>query len=96
MMHEPLIIGKLLVLSLGLFISYKAYQGFRRYGSTAMLYLGVGFAFISVGTVIEGILFEIVGLDIFLAGAIQTVIAAVGMLVIIYSLYGNLTTRLPQ
>lgn len=95
-MHEPLIAGKLLVLSLGLFIAYKAYQGYVRHGSTAMLYLGFGFALISVGTVIEGILFEVVGLDIFLAGAIQTAVAALGMLVVIYSLYGNHTSRVPQ
>lgn len=57
-----------------------------------MRYVAVGFLLISVGAVIEGVLFDVVGLSIFLAGTIQTAIVAVGMLVILYSLYG----RIPQ
>lgn len=88
-MHEPLIIGKVGVLLVGLFISYQAYRGYRRNQSPAMLYLGVGFALISVGTAIEGVLFEVFEIDIFLAGTVQTVVSGAGMLVILYSLYGN-------
>lgn len=94
-MHEPLIVGKLVVLLLGLFIATKAYRGFRRHHSTAMAYLAVGFGLISVGTAIEGLLFELAEVDIFLASAIQTVIAASGMLVILYSLYGDHPRRVP-
>ncbi len=92
-MHEPLIVAKLLVLALGLVIATIAYRGYRRHRSTAMLYLGIGFVLISIGTAIEGLLFEVGAVDIFIASAIQTVIAASGMLVILYSLYGNHTHR---
>lgn len=92
-MHEPLIVGKILVMLLGFVVAYKAYVGYRRHRSTAMFYLAIGFALISIGTAIEGLLFEVVGMDIFLAGAIQTVIAALGMVTILYSLFGNHTTR---
>lgn len=95
-MHWPLVAGKLLVLLLGLLIAAKAYRGYARHGSTAMFYLAIGFVIISVGTVIEGLLFELLELEIFLASAIQTVIAAVGMLVILYSLYGSHTRRVPD
>lgn len=95
-MHEPLIAAKLLVLALGLVIATTAYRGYRRYGSTAMLYLAIGFVLISIGTAIEGLLFELLELEIFLASAIQTLIAASGMLVILYSLYGNHTRRVPD
>lgn len=95
-MHEPLIAGKIVVLLLGLVITGTAYRGFRRHRSTAMLYLAIGFALISVGTAIEGLLFELVEMDIFLASAIQTIIAASGMLVILYSLYGDHTRRVPE
>lgn len=95
-MHEPLIIAKLFVLTLGLVISKKAYRGYHRHDSAAMLYLAIGFVLISVGTAIEGLLFELFELDIFVASAIQTVIAASGMLVILYSLYGNHTRRVPE
>jgi hypothetical protein len=89
-MHIELVIAKLVTVGLGLLITYQAYRGYRTYGSEPMLYVAFGFLFISVGSVIEGVLFDVVGLSIFLAGTIQTAIVAVGMLVILYSLYGQL------
>lgn len=94
-MHEPLIAAKFIVLAIGLLIALTAYRGYSRHKSTAMLYLAIGFALISIGTAIEGLLFELLEMDIFLASAIQTVIAASGMLIILYSLYGNHTRRIP-
>ena len=91
-MHIELVIAKLITVGLGLLITYKAYEGYRTYGSEPMLYVAIGFLFISVGSVIEGILFDVVGLSIFLSGTIQTAVVAVGMLVVLYSLYG----RMPQ
>jgi hypothetical protein len=89
-MHIELVIAKLITVGLGLLITYQAYKGYRTYGSEPMLYVAIGFLFISVGSVIEGVLFDVVGLSIFLAGTIQTAIVAVGMLVILYSLYGQI------
>lgn len=93
-MHVPLVLGKLVVLFLGLFIAYQAYRGYARNGSEPMLYLAIGFALISVGAMIEGLLFELLEMDIFVAGAIQTAITAAGMLIVLYSLYGNHTTSM--
>jgi hypothetical protein len=92
-MHIELVIGKLITVGLGLLITYQAYRGYRTHGSEPMLYVAIGFLFISFGAVTEGILFDVVGLPIFIAGAIQTVIVALGMLVILYSLYGKLPTE---
>ena len=92
MMHIELVIAKTVTAALGVAIAYQAYRGYREFGSEPMLYVAIGFLFISVGSVIEGVLFDVVGLSIFLAGTIQTALVAVGMLVILYSLYG----RLPQ
>jgi hypothetical protein len=91
-MHIELVIAKLITVGLGVLITYQAYKGYRTYGSEPLLYVAIGFLFISVGSVIEGILFDVVGLSIFLAGTIQTTIVAIGMLFILYSLYG----RIPQ
>ncbi|MFB6130005.1 MAG: hypothetical protein ABEJ28_04185 [Salinigranum sp.] len=88
-MHQALVIAKVATMSLGFLIAYQAYQGYRRQGSSPMLYVALGFFFISIGAVIEGILFEIFDLRIFVAGAIQTGIVAVGMLFVLYSLYGD-------
>ncbi|AEN06707.1 hypothetical protein Halar_3082 [halophilic archaeon DL31] len=92
-MHIELVIAKLITVGLGLLITYKAYKGYRTYGSEPMLYVAIGFFFISVGSVIEGVLFDVVGLSIFLSGTIQTGIVALGMLVILYSLYGQLSQQ---
>jgi hypothetical protein len=92
-MHIELVIAKLVTVGLGLLISYQAYKGYRIYGNEPMLYVAIGFLFISVGAVIEGVLFDVVGLSIYLAGTIQTAIVAVGMIVILYSLYGRMPQR---
>ncbi|MFB6176538.1 MAG: hypothetical protein ABEI99_05240 [Halobaculum sp.] len=89
-MHIELVIAKLVTVGLGLLITYQAYRGYAEYGSEPMLYVAIGFLFISVGSVIEGVLFDVIGLSIFVSGAIQTIIVAIGMAVILYSLYGTL------
>lgn len=89
-MHIELVIAKLITVGLGLLITYQAYRGYSEYGNESMLYVAIGFLLISVGSVIEGVLFDVGGLSIFQAGAIQTTVVAVGMLVILYSLYGQI------
>ena len=91
-MHIELVIAKLVTVGLGLLITYQAYRGYHAHGSEPMLYVAIGFLFISIGSVTEGVLFDVFGLSIFMAGTIQTAIVAVGMLIILYSLYG----RMPQ
>lgn len=87
--HTELVIAKLVVVTLGLLIAYQAYRGYRRYNGRPMLHVAIGFVFISVGAVIEGVLYEFDILTIYRASAIQTAIVAIGMLFILYSLYGG-------
>jgi len=93
MTHTELVVAKIITMTLGFLIAYKAYRGYHRYGSEPMLYVAIGFAFISFGAVIEGILFDVVGFSIFLAGTVQTSIVAIGMLFVLYSLYGRMEPR---
>lgn len=93
MVHIELVVAKLVTMTLGFVIAYQAYQGYRKYGSEPMLYVAVGFLFISFGAVVEGILFDVFDFSIFLAGTVQTSIVAVGMLFVLYSLYGRLETE---
>ncbi|MEF8841215.1 MAG: hypothetical protein V5A62_06260 [Haloarculaceae archaeon] len=90
MVHIELVVAKLVTMTLGFVIAYQAYRGYRQYGSEPMLYVAVGFLFISFGAVVEGILFDVFGFSIFLAGTVQTSIVAVGMLFVLYSLYGRI------
>ncbi|WP_136590603.1 DUF7521 family protein [Salinigranum halophilum] len=88
-MHIELVIAKVVTMVIGLVIAGTAYRGYKRSGEESMLYLAVGFAIISVGAVVEGIFFDVLHFSIFWAGTVQTSIVAVGMLVILYSLYGR-------
>lgn len=89
-MHIKLVIAKIITVMLGLLITYQAYRGYRTYGSEPMRYVAIGFFLITVGAVLEGVLFEVFELSLFFAGAIQTGLVAAGMLVVLYSLYGRM------
>jgi hypothetical protein len=88
-MHTGLIVAKLVTMALGFLIAYQAYVAHRRSGSESMLYVAVGFALISFGAVIEGILFDVVGLTLHDSGTIATAFVAIGMLSVLYALYGR-------
>lgn len=93
-MHIGLVIAKLVTMALGFIIAFQAYRGYRRSNSQSMLYLAVGFAVISFGAIVEGILFDIVGLTFHNAGTVATAIVAIGMLTILYALYGRDSRKL--
>lgn len=87
--HLELVIAKLIVIALGLLIAYQALRSYRRGNGRPMLFVSIGFLFISVGSVIEGLLYELDVLTIYQASAIQTGIVAIGMVFVLYSLYGG-------
>lgn len=88
-MHVELVVAKLVTMVIGLAIAWTAYRGYRRTASEPMRLLAVGFAIISVGAVIEGLLFDVLGFTIFWAGTVQTSVVALGMLVVLYSLHAG-------
>lgn len=90
-MHVELVIAKIATVLLGTAISIQAMRGYRRHGSEPMLYLGAGFLIVTIGSVLEGVLFDGLGWSLFAAGAVQTSLVALGMLVILYSLFGEVS-----
>lgn len=88
-MHIELVITKLVTMVLGIAIAYQAYRGYRRNHTLPMLYVALGFLLVSVGAILDGVLFDVAGLSLVDAGTIQTGIVAVGMLTILYALYGG-------
>ncbi|MDS0301230.1 hypothetical protein NDI76_21080 [Halogeometricum sp. S1BR25-6] len=95
-MHPGLIVAKLVTMVLGFLIAYQAYRGYRRNNSRPLLYVAIGFVFISFGAVIEGLLFDIVGLTLSDSGTVATIIVAVGMLCVLYALYGRDTKEMEE
>jgi hypothetical protein len=79
--------AKLVALILGTFIVYLAYKGFRRNRSSPLLYVAIGFALITGGTIAEGILYAILQSELLVALTVGTAITVVGFISIIYSIY---------
>jgi hypothetical protein len=80
-------IMRLIALFLGAFIVYLAYRGYRRNASKPLLYVALGFAFITAGTLLEGLMFVILGSDLLAAIAIEGLLTVMGFVAIIYSIY---------
>lgn len=80
-------IMRLIALFLGAFIVYLAYRGYKRNASKPLLYVALGFALITAGTLLEGLMFVILGSDILAAIAIEGVLTVIGFVAIIYSIY---------
>jgi hypothetical protein len=80
-------VTKVVALILGAFIVYLAYRGFRRNRSTPLLYVAIGFALITAGTIAEGLLYVIIGSELLEATAVGTAITILGFISIIYSIY---------
>ena len=78
---------KIVALVLGAFIVYLAYKGYKRNSSKPLLYVALGFALITAGTIIEGILYVMVGSELLSAIATGTAVMVLGFVVIIYSIY---------
>jgi hypothetical protein len=80
---------KAIALALGAFIVYLAYVGYRRNASKPLLYAALGFAFITLGTIIEGILYVALGTELLAATATGTVVTILGFITVIYSIYST-------
>ena len=78
---------KVVALILGAFIVYLAYRGYKRNSSKPLLYVALGFALITAGTIIEGILYVMLGSELLSAIATGTTVMVIGFAVIIYSIY---------
>ncbi|WP_137287024.1 DUF7521 family protein [Halorussus salinisoli] len=87
-METTLFVGKLLTMALGMLIAYQGFRGYRRNASEPMLFVGVGFVFLSVGGVMGCSVVNALGVTPFALGVVQTLLVAVGMGFVLYSLYG--------
>ena len=85
--YPTLVIVRLLVVALGAIIIYLTFKSHRQNHSNGMLFLSIGFALITVGAVVEGVLFEFLALDIFWALTVESIMTASGFTAIIYSIY---------
>jgi len=86
-MFAGLLVAKAAIVALGLVIALQGYRAARRERSQRMLAVAGGFAFLSVGSVLEGICYGVLGLSVLLSGAIQTCMLGLGMVLLVVSLF---------
>lgn len=79
---------KLLIVLLGTVLVYLGIKGYRRNRSKDMIFLSLGFAFITAGSVAAGILFEFLGFQLIDVSIVESIMVVVGFGFLIYSIYG--------
>ncbi len=90
MMQDILIlrIVKLIIVLLGTVLVYLGLKGYRRNRSKDMIFLAIGFALITAGSVAAGVLFEFLGFQLVDVDIIESVMVVFGFAALIYSIYG--------
>ena len=81
-----LVAVRLLVLALGLLITYYSLEAYRRTRAPYLRNASIGFGIITIGVFIEGVLYEFVGLDLAVVHVIESVAIGLGFVVLLISL----------
>lgn len=97
MVHIPssqvgIVVSKTLILILGGLITYYSYQAYTRTGMSQHKWLTLGFGIVTIGAIVGGILDLVVGTYvgvnlIYTSVLVSSSLTAVGLGVILYSLY---------
>lgn len=72
----------------GVVVVYYAYRGYNKTGSRSLLFLALGFVFVTIGSVAAGLLFELLNFDLTSVITIESTSELIGFLFIIYSIIG--------
>ncbi len=85
---ELLTVAQVLVLILGGIVVYYGTKSYRKMRSGAMLFLSVGFGFVTIGAAAAGVLYNL-NPDLEIAQAVQATFQVAGFFAIVYSLKGT-------
>ena len=78
---------KTLTLLLGALITYLSYKAYRRTGAPALRALSIGFGVVTLGTLLAGVLDQVLQFRIQVGLLVESALVTVGFAVIVYSLY---------
>lgn len=79
---------KLVIVLLGTVLIYLGLKGYRRNKSQEMIFLTLGFALITAGSVAAGVLFEFLGFRLVDVEIVESAMVILGFASLIYSIYG--------
>lgn len=86
-MYSGLLVAKAVIVMLGFFVALQAYRAARRERSQRMLLIAGGFTLLSVGSVLEGVCYDVFQLSALISGIIQSGFVGLGMSLIVVSLF---------
>jgi len=79
---------KLIIVLLGTVLVCLAIKGYRKTRRKDMIFLALGFALITAGSVAAGILFEFIGFQLVDVDIVESVMVIVGFACLVYSIFG--------
>jgi len=79
-------LAQVLILVFGGVVVYYASRAYRKTKSQAMLLLALGFAFVALGALAEGLLYNVGTVDLGTVITVESYAQAIGFLIIVYSL----------
>ena len=82
-----LAVVKTLLLVVGGLITFLAAKAYRRTGQRPLALLAGGFAFVTLGIAMAGVLFEVLTVDLAIGILLESVLVLIGFALIAYSLY---------
>jgi hypothetical protein len=82
-------IVRAVIVILALVLTWLAYKGSRKKKSRGLLFMSFGFATIGLSAVLQGVLYEFFGYGIFSVLLLESVVVALGLLLLVYSVYGT-------
>ncbi len=80
---------KTLLLLVGSVVTYFSYKAYRRTGERALGLLAAGFGLVTLGLVLAGLLFEVLGVAFAVGILLESTLVLAGFVVIAYALYAQ-------
>lgn len=77
------------IVVLGMIVVYYSYKGYRRSNNKPLLFLALGFMFVTIGGVAAGFLFELLSYNLITVEVVEAGSQVVGFALIVYSIIGT-------
>jgi len=80
---------QLAILFLGIVVIYYSQKGYKKTKSKSLLFLALGFLFVTVGAALAGLLFEFLNYNLTAVETIEAGAEVIGFSLIVYSIVGK-------
>jgi hypothetical protein len=80
---------QIVIVVLGVVVVYYSSKGYRKTKNKSLLFLALGFVFVTIGAITAGLLFEFLNFDLFTVETVEAGSEVVGFLLIVYSILGT-------